>query len=226
MSRAAPKKRASLPLRPPTDLRKPNAWHRLAYIVEALPVGLEELARELEVPADGRVLDYGCADQPYRRFFPPSIDYTGADLRGNPAASLEVAPDGTLPVADEGATTSCFRRRCWSMCVIPRSIWPSACACSARRPAPPVDPRDNGLPPRSGRLLALDGGGAEARRRASRLQHRSLRGHHGPRGHRASNSCRTPSTGVCPGACSPCSPSSCSGLRGCSTGTKAMRAVA
>jgi SAM-dependent methyltransferase len=46
------------------------------------------------------VLDYGCADQPYRRFFPSSVAYTGADLPGNPLATLEIAPDGTLPVPD------------------------------------------------------------------------------------------------------------------------------
>jgi SAM-dependent methyltransferase len=44
------------------------------------------------------VLDFGCADQPYRRFFGPGVAYTGADLPGNPLASVEIAPDGTLPL--------------------------------------------------------------------------------------------------------------------------------
>lgn len=82
----------------PTDLRAARPWHRLAYIIEALPAGLEPLARELDVSSDGRVLDYGCADQPYRRFFPASAEYVGADLQGNPLASVEIAPDGTVPV--------------------------------------------------------------------------------------------------------------------------------
>jgi SAM-dependent methyltransferase len=46
------------------------------------------------------VLDYGCADLPYRRLFPNDIDYVGADLPGNPMASLTIAGDGTLPVDD------------------------------------------------------------------------------------------------------------------------------
>lgn len=84
----------------PTDLRRPNPWHRLAYIIEALPAGLEELARDLHVGPDARVLDYGCADQPYRRFFPPTIDYVGADLPGNPQADVALRPDGSVPVDD------------------------------------------------------------------------------------------------------------------------------
>ena len=31
------------------------------------------------LPPPVRVLDYGCADQPYRRFFPAGIEYVGAD---------------------------------------------------------------------------------------------------------------------------------------------------
>jgi SAM-dependent methyltransferase len=84
----------------PDDLRRPKRWHRLAYIIEALPACLEELAAELEVGPDARVLDYGCADAPYRRFFPATVVYVGADLPGNPVATVEIEPDGTVPVAD------------------------------------------------------------------------------------------------------------------------------
>lgn len=82
----------------PTDLRAARPWHRLAYIIEALPDGLESLARDLDVPDGGRVLDYGCADAPYRRFFPASAEYVGADLPGNPVATVAIASDGTVPV--------------------------------------------------------------------------------------------------------------------------------
>ena len=44
-----------------------------------------------------RVLDYGCADQPYRDEFPEGT-YVGADLAGNPRADLVLQPDGTIPV--------------------------------------------------------------------------------------------------------------------------------
>lgn len=79
------------------DLRAAKPWHRLAFIVRALPRGVEELVGELRVPCDGRVLDFGCADQPYRHLFGPSIEYVGADLPGNPLADVAVDEDGTLP---------------------------------------------------------------------------------------------------------------------------------
>jgi SAM-dependent methyltransferase len=55
----------------------------------------------LSLPAAPRVLDYGCADLPYRSLFPADADYLAADLPGNPAATLEIASDGTIPVEDE-----------------------------------------------------------------------------------------------------------------------------
>jgi SAM-dependent methyltransferase len=86
----------------PPDFRNPPRWHRLAYINRALPRSLERLAAELQVSRGGRVLDYGCADLPYRRFFPVDVDYVPADLPGNPDAALELNPDGTVPVPDAG----------------------------------------------------------------------------------------------------------------------------
>jgi SAM-dependent methyltransferase len=85
-----------------TDLRSAPPWHPLAYIIRALPAGLAELARELRVGPGGRVLDYGCAEVPYRRFFPAEAEYVAADLPGNADAVVEIAPDGTLPVPDGG----------------------------------------------------------------------------------------------------------------------------
>ncbi len=84
----------------PHDLRRAAPWHRLSYIVGELPRRLEALAAELRVAPGARVLDYGCADTPYRRFFASDIEYIAADLRGNQHATLELAPDGTVPVAD------------------------------------------------------------------------------------------------------------------------------
>jgi SAM-dependent methyltransferase len=82
----------------PHDLRVPTPWHRLSFIVRALPERIEALAAELRVPPGARVLDYGCADVPYRRLFPADADYLAADLPGNPDATLEIRPDGTLPL--------------------------------------------------------------------------------------------------------------------------------
>jgi SAM-dependent methyltransferase len=84
----------------PVDLRTFKPWHRLAYIVKALPEALEELSRDLAVPPGGRVLDFGSAESPYRRFFAPDVDFVAADLPGNPHAALHLNPDGTLPADD------------------------------------------------------------------------------------------------------------------------------
>jgi SAM-dependent methyltransferase len=85
----------------PTDLRDPPRWHQFAYILRRLPLVLEQLSRELRVPPGGRVLDYGCADKPYRRFFGPDVEFVGADLPGNAEADVAILDDGTLPVEDD-----------------------------------------------------------------------------------------------------------------------------
>jgi SAM-dependent methyltransferase len=84
----------------PHDLRRFVPWHRLAHVVRVLPRRLEALARELGVGPGDRVLDYGCADVPYRRFFPAGCEYIAADLAGNPEATTLLREDGTVPVAD------------------------------------------------------------------------------------------------------------------------------
>jgi SAM-dependent methyltransferase len=84
----------------PTDLRESTPWHRLSHITRELPAALERLSRELHVPPGGRVLDYGCAEMPYRRFFGLDVDFVGADLPGNPQAAVRLRPDGTVPVDD------------------------------------------------------------------------------------------------------------------------------
>jgi SAM-dependent methyltransferase len=83
------------------DIRSSRSSHPLAYIIRELPARLENLARELEIPAQGRILDYGCADTPYRRLFPATVEYLAADLPGNPDATLTLHPDGTVPVPDQ-----------------------------------------------------------------------------------------------------------------------------
>jgi SAM-dependent methyltransferase len=83
----------------PSDLRRPHRSHRLSHIIRALPAGLEELSAAL--PSSGRVLDYGCADAPYRRFFAPHAEYVTADLPGNPDAQIELLEDGSLPEPDD-----------------------------------------------------------------------------------------------------------------------------
>lgn len=81
-------------------MRRAAPWHRLAYIVRELPAGIERLIPELSLSPGVRVLDYGCADLPYRHLFPSDADYLAADLPGNPRATLEIGPDGKLQLDD------------------------------------------------------------------------------------------------------------------------------
>jgi SAM-dependent methyltransferase len=85
----------------PSDLRRATPWHRYAHHIRRLPAALAALAPELRVPPRGRVLDYGCADVPYRHLFAADVDFVAADLPGNPHATLELNPDSTVPVPDE-----------------------------------------------------------------------------------------------------------------------------
>ena len=56
----------------------------------------------MEKPA-ATVVDLGCADIPYRRFFPVECLYLGVDLPGNPNASVALNPDGRADLPDECA---------------------------------------------------------------------------------------------------------------------------
>lgn len=87
------------------DVRTFRRSNPLAYIIRELPARLEDLARDLHCPSDGRVLDYGCADVPYRRFFPATVEYLAADIPGNPDATVVIADDGTVPVAADSVDT-------------------------------------------------------------------------------------------------------------------------
>ena len=78
----------------------PTRANHMRYVATVLREGIEELIAMLDLRAGDRVLDYGCAHQPYRDVLPRGVDYRGADLAGNPDATVEVRADGTLDVAD------------------------------------------------------------------------------------------------------------------------------
>lgn len=84
----------------PPDTRRTRPWHPQAYIVRHWPRHLQRVCSTLALPPHARVLDYGCADAPYRHFFPATAEFVPADIPGNPRAEVEIAPDGTLPVED------------------------------------------------------------------------------------------------------------------------------
>ncbi|MEA2606702.1 MAG: hypothetical protein QOI00_1459 [Chloroflexota bacterium] len=82
----------------PSDIHTASTAHRYRHYIRTLPKTLESLATELHLGPGDRILDYGCADVPYREFFPHDADYVGADLPGNARATVTINPDGTLPV--------------------------------------------------------------------------------------------------------------------------------
>lgn len=84
-----------------SGIRRAHARHPYAHHIRTLPAGLAELIRELAIPAGGRVLDYGCADMPYRALFARDVEYVGADLPGNAQAAVTLNPDGTVPLPDQ-----------------------------------------------------------------------------------------------------------------------------
>jgi SAM-dependent methyltransferase len=85
----------------PSDIREARPWHRYAHHIRELPARLEALSGDLGLKPGDRLLDYGCAELPYRHFFSTDIEFVGADLPGNPHASLELDPEGKVPAAAE-----------------------------------------------------------------------------------------------------------------------------
>jgi SAM-dependent methyltransferase len=82
-------------------LRGPARGHHLYYIARELPARIAAHVGTLAPQPGCDVLDYGCADLPYRSLFPAECRYLGADLPGNPRADLEIAPNGTVTAPDE-----------------------------------------------------------------------------------------------------------------------------
>jgi SAM-dependent methyltransferase len=83
---------------PRAHLRTPTRGHPLAHIIRELRAAYTDLVASLGLRPGDVVVDYGCADRPYRDLFGPGVTYLGADLRGNPDATIQILADGTLPL--------------------------------------------------------------------------------------------------------------------------------
>jgi len=83
------------------DVRDTAPWSPFAYVGGRLRLLVGGLVRSAALPSGSRVLDYGCADAPYRSDIAAGLTYVGADLEGNPQADVILRPDGTLPVEDD-----------------------------------------------------------------------------------------------------------------------------
>ena len=84
----------------PSDIHQATPAHRYREHIRRLRPFLQDLAGDLRVTGEGRVLDLGAAESPYRDFFPAGADFVAADLPGNPNAALALNPDGTVPAPD------------------------------------------------------------------------------------------------------------------------------
>jgi SAM-dependent methyltransferase len=82
----------------PGDIHATGLSSQFGYANRQLDRAVRELVLESGLEQGATVVDYGCADRPYVQFLPYGVSYVGVDLRGNPAADLEIAPDGTIPV--------------------------------------------------------------------------------------------------------------------------------
>jgi SAM-dependent methyltransferase len=84
-------------------LRNPSWGHPLTHIIHELRAAVADLVADLDLACGATVVDYGCADLQYRDLFSDDVTYVSADLPGNPAAGIEIRPDGTLPLPDASA---------------------------------------------------------------------------------------------------------------------------
>lgn len=82
------------------DVRDTAPWSPFAYVARRLRCLVRDLLADADVQRGTKVLDFGCADAPYRNEIPDGVEYVGADLPGNAQADLLLGPDGTVPVPD------------------------------------------------------------------------------------------------------------------------------
>jgi SAM-dependent methyltransferase len=82
------------------DVRWKTRWAPFSYVARQLEATVGALVNRAQLAPGARVLDYGCADQPYRSLLPAGVSYVGADLLGNPVADIELLSDGTVPIPD------------------------------------------------------------------------------------------------------------------------------
>lgn len=81
------------------DVQRTSLSSPFAHVARQLRALVRDLVATAG-PLEGRtVVDYGCADAPYRDLV-DGATYIGVDLPGNPLATVELSPDGTVPLED------------------------------------------------------------------------------------------------------------------------------
>jgi len=80
----------------------PTSADRIYHSLKILLRQLNRIVQSDELVAGDLILDYGCADSPYRSLFQKKFRrYVGADLRGNLNADLIIDEEGSVPVEPE-----------------------------------------------------------------------------------------------------------------------------
>ena len=79
---------------PPSPVRP---WHFKWLTIVDLQRDLREVAGRLE----GRVLDVGCGEQPYRSWLTSAREYVGVDVESRPGVAAVIRPGTPWPVQDE-----------------------------------------------------------------------------------------------------------------------------
>ena len=84
------------------DRTAPNRGERTYHSLKLLLRQLNRIVQSDQLTAGEAILDYGCADSPYRFLFEKKFRrYIGADLPGNEHADLTINEKGQLPVESE-----------------------------------------------------------------------------------------------------------------------------
>jgi SAM-dependent methyltransferase len=84
----------------PDDVHSTSRWSRFGYVNRQLAEMVVELVEQTGLGNGTRVLDFGCADRPYRSLLPVGVQYVGADLPGNAAADVEIGDEGHVGLPD------------------------------------------------------------------------------------------------------------------------------
>ncbi len=73
------------------------------FILNRLRDELRQIVADNVKDVPAQLVDYGCAQMPYRDLFPKELTYLGADLAGNPDSDLTITDGYAIPL--ETATT-------------------------------------------------------------------------------------------------------------------------
>lgn len=80
------------------DIRDTRRSSQFGYHNRRMRETIRALAAQADLGNGATVLDYGCADAPYRGELPEGVTYVGADIAGNADADVTLAADGTVPL--------------------------------------------------------------------------------------------------------------------------------